>query len=185
MATEKRDWVNVTAAAKIAGVSRTIIYRKLEAGKFGRSAVRGGRGWLIDPVAIPLAMLSESSSSASVSEVSGATPINGASKVPEGIPSKAVSDAVQAHYKAQLARLEYEQKEENLADVQVMYSRMFEMGKRLRDNILNVPARIIDELRSLDDRTEALNFLKDQLIEVLERSANEFEKLGGSMDEEE
>lgn len=82
-------------------------------------------------------------------------------------PTYQQSRAIREAYQAKLAKIEYEQKIGKLVDADQVKRHAFEMGRRIRDAILNIPARISNELLSADNAFDIEQILNREFDEVL------------------
>lgn len=76
------------------------------------------------------------------------------------------------YYKAELARIELEEKQKILVPVDDVRKQLFSMATEIRIKFQNIPDICIDEIMSMDDRNEAYRKLQetidDQLRELTE-----------------
>jgi hypothetical protein len=86
----------------------------------------------------------------------------------ETAKSKAILDL----YKAKLAKLKVEQAEGSLVPISDIETEFFNVARRTRDALLNVPNRIAAELASETDPLKVHNVLTKALTEALEELAN-------------
>jgi hypothetical protein len=99
------------------------------------------------------------------------------------VPPLRESQAVKEAWRANLARLEYEEKARTLIPVAEVEAGIFEWLRRIRDAFLNCPARIADEVASAagsvspQERYEVLAILQREINQVLEQLTAEGEKL--------
>lgn len=80
------------------------------------------------------------------------------------------------HYKAELSRLELEEKEGTLVQVDQVENQLFAYATEVRIAVQNIPDVCLDEIMSIDDRNEAyqvlmkaINGALNKLTEVVER----------------
>ena len=73
----------------------------------------------------------------------------------------------QVKLRIQKEALELQRLTKKLVDKEIVYRELFEFGKSIRDNIMTVPDRCIDELRNAKSRHEAHKILTDYLTEAL------------------
>ncbi len=78
-----------------------------------------------------------------------------------------------AHYLARLAKLEYEQKSAKLIDAEKVKQDAFELARRIRDHILNIPDRISAELVGITDQPTMHSVLTRELNSALQELSNE------------
>lgn len=86
--------------------------------------------------------------------------------IPDNTP-KSEADRMIAVYKAKKARLEYLETEGNLIDKGVVYSRLYDFAGIVRDALMNVPDRIIDDVLAADGRNKAIIILGNEIAEAL------------------
>lgn len=88
----------------------------------------------------------------------------------QGIPdntSKSEADRMIAVFKAKKARLEYMQTEGDLIDKGLVYSRLYDFAGIVRDALMNVPDRIIDDVLAADGRNKAIIILGNEIASAL------------------
>ena len=88
----------------------------------------------------------------------------------DGIPdstSKSEADRLIALYKAKRARLEYEEVEGNLINKGLVYSKLFDFAQQVRDKLLNVPDRVVDNVRAAVGRNQAIKIMGDEIASAL------------------
>ena len=71
-------------------------------------------------------------------------------------------------YRAQLARLDYEERAGRLVDAEKVKQAAFEQGRRTKEKILAVPARVAPALAAAKTRAECARIVADELHRVLE-----------------
>lgn len=72
------------------------------------------------------------------------------------------------HYNAELARLQFEEREGKLIDAQKAHQDGFELGRAVRDKLLAIPARVSPIFASLEDPIEIGKQLERELRAALE-----------------
>src|SRR3989338_1374870 len=89
---------------------------------------------------------------------------------PETSQSKnyAAARAAREHYQARLAKLEYEEKSGKLIDAEKVKKDAFELARRVRDHILNIPDRISAELVGITDQPTMHSVLLRELNTALQ-----------------
>ena len=88
----------------------------------------------------------------------------------DGIPdgtSKAEADRMIAVYKAKKARLEYLETEGQLVDKGLVYTTLFNFANQVRDNLMNVPDRCIDNVLAADNRNASIIILGGEISKAL------------------
>lgn len=96
----------------------------------------------------------------------GSAQIGGSSN---GSPSKADAQRIDSIFKAKLRELEYKQKKGELVNRDKVYNALFGAGQELRDAMLAIPDRIIDEVLAAATRNEAHEVLRVAIHSELER----------------
>lgn len=97
----------------------------------------------------------------------------------DGIESPAKSPAFAAvqlrkeHYRAELARLEFEQAINKLVNREHVEAEGFRIGRQVRDAILNVPARLAGILAAETDQRRVHDLLETELRQALEALAGD------------
>ena len=96
------------------------------------------------------------------------------------IPEVAESKKSLEHYKSELARLELEEKEGILAQVDRVNSQLFSYASEVRIAVQNIPDVCIDEIMATDDRNDAYEIMKaaidNALTKLTEVIARDFTK---------
>lgn len=100
-------------------------------------------------------------------------------QVPAGdLPNINESKAEREYYLAKLAELDYLQRAAQLVSADEVKVTWFSHARRVRDAILNVPIRIVDEIRAIagelneQQRHEILLCLQRELVQALEELAD-------------
>jgi hypothetical protein len=76
--------------------------------------------------------------------------------------------AMREAYQAELSKLNYQQRSGELVEVAKVRSEIFDLTRKTRDAILNVPNRIASQLASETDPTKVHNLLNEALVRALE-----------------
>lgn len=173
------------------GVSRGQVARWIGGDKIPKSAYKKkGRGYVIDPKKADAALAKNldprQRKKLSIQEKAKAKPKakpkpttkarkkpggNGKAQDAAGDKGKtSVQKAIQdrEYYKAELKRLEYEEKQGILIRVADVQKRAFDLGRLVRDNILSIPGRIKLNLAAESDPHEIEMALIDALTTALE-----------------
>lgn len=93
--------------------------------------------------------------------------------LPDNVPAYARSRAIREAFAAQMARLEYQEKAGMLVPVAEVKVQWFNEARRVRDGLLNVPARIVEQVAALcgelspEKRHEMLLLLQQEVNQVL------------------
>lgn len=98
------------------------------------------------------------------------TKINGSERE---IPSFNESRAKSEHFRAELARLDLEQKEEKLCEVEKVKREAFSMARSVRDALNNIPDRVSNQFAAETDPVVIHQALSEELRKALERLTNE------------
>lgn len=77
------------------------------------------------------------------------------------------------HYKAELARLEYEQVSGKLVEKEQVETEAFRIGQQVRDAILNVPSRLAGIVAAESDQRKVHDLIEAELRQALEALAND------------
>ena len=85
----------------------------------------------------------------------------------------AASRANTEHYKSEMARLDFEERQGELLPVAVVQKQQFEAARACRDALLSIPGRLGPELVGLETRKEIETLLTEAIIEALERLSRE------------
>jgi hypothetical protein len=89
-------------------------------------------------------------------------------------PSYAQSRAVKEGYLAQLAKLDFDERSARLVRADDVKVRAFQVARRVRDALLNVPVRVVDEITAIagelsaEQRHEILLIMQREIIQALE-----------------
>ena len=84
------------------------------------------------------------------------------------VPKLSKSRAIREDYEARLAKLEYEEKSGKLVDAEKVKRDAFDLARRVRDHILNIPDRISAELVGITDQPTMHNVLLRELNTALQ-----------------
>lgn len=77
-----------------------------------------------------------------------------------------------AIFDAKNAELDYKKKAGQLVEKEKVYKALYDWGKELRNELLSIPDRIIDDMLSAPTRNDALTKLHDEISGVLEKLTN-------------
>lgn len=78
------------------------------------------------------------------------------------------NQAKREHYKAELARLEFEERIRQLTRVDLVEQEAFRIGRQVRDAIMNIPARLAGILAAENDQRRVHDLLEQELRQALE-----------------
>ena len=90
---------------------------------------------------------------------------------PGGLGEYSMANAKQAVLKSKIMEIELAQKEGLLVEKAKVYKKLFEFGQVMRQKILSIPDRCIDEIFSSEDRNAAHSRLFKELNDCLEQLA--------------
>lgn len=79
--------------------------------------------------------------------------------------------AAREHYNAELARLSFEEKQGQLIDAKAAHDEAFAIGRRVRDRLLAIPARIGPVFASMEEPRAITQHLEAELRAALEGMA--------------
>lgn len=163
--------MNVKAYADSRGVSHVAVLKAIKSGRI-KSARKVGSRWEVDPDAADREWRANTQNdhhSSKAPDVDDAPVSTG-----RGVPSYAESRAFREAYAARLAKLEYEEKAGKLVRVDDVKVTWFNEVRRVRDAMLNIPIRIVDEMAAVagelngEQRHELLLILQREIIQALE-----------------
>jgi hypothetical protein len=171
-------------AKGLRGATHVAVLKAIEAGRLTSAAARReGDLWVIDPKIADREWSANTDPEACNPSGKGAEAE--AAKKPSrpaqspmdsglgNVPPLHVSKAVRAAYMARLAGVELDK---NLGE-RVLKSEVrkeaFELGRRIRENLLNLPDRFAFELAAITDPAELHHRLTDALIEILQELTQE------------
>lgn len=84
-----------------------------------------------------------------------------------GIADYAEARALREHYRAELARLEYEQRSGKLVDASAVQAAAFGEARRARDLLLTMPDRVAPIIVGLDDAAEVHRIIAAEVERAL------------------
>jgi len=88
------------------------------------------------------------------------------------IPSFNESKAKSEHFRAELARLEFETKEEELVEASRVEREAFTVARSVRDALNTIPDRVSNQLAAESDPVIIHQYLSEEIRKVLERLTN-------------
>ena len=83
-------------------------------------------------------------------------------------PVYAQEQAKREHYKAELARLEYQQILGELVDAEAVQEQAFAVSRQVRDAMLNIPSRLAGILAAETDQRRCYDLLEREIRQALE-----------------
>ena len=153
----RKKYVGYREYAKIKGVALSSVQTAIKAGRIDTAVVKG-----IKKIDWKLAN-KQWEENTSTDKSPYTIPDNQKMRGPTFQQSRAIREA----YQARLAKLDYEQKIEKLIDADIVKRQAFELGRRIRDAFLNIPARISNELLSAEESFDIEQILNREFDEVL------------------
>lgn len=130
--------VSIREYARHRGCSHEAVRRAIQAGRLTRSVTKIGRATAID------VELADREWDANTDDTKQNN--MGPSTKLERIPSLTQARAVRETYNARLAQLEYEEKSGTLCRVEDVKLQTFKTARLLRDALLNIPIRVVNEI---------------------------------------
>lgn len=73
-----------------------------------------------------------------------------------------------ARSQAELLKIELLERQGKLVDIEQVQTESFRLGRQVRDNLLNIPARVVSRMRSAVDDHEAFTILEDEIRKACE-----------------
>lgn len=86
--------------------------------------------------------------------------------IPEGT-TKIEAERLYSVYRARKVKRELQKLEGELVDKGSVYKNLYEFAATMRENFINIPDRVIDNIRASDSRHEAMKILADEINSVL------------------
>lgn len=165
----------ISEYAKYRGVSRTAVYKAINSGKIIKGTYKHTDG---TPRIVKAVADAEWSSNYNPAydrvTQSGGTPVPIRDKVntsEKGEATLAAAKKAKAVYDAKLAELEYKKKAGILVEKDQVYKSLFAFGQELRNNLLNIPDRIMPDIRAAVTDSEAHSLLYEAIAKELEKLA--------------
>lgn len=92
---------------------------------------------------------------------------------PEGLAlgSFSAAQAKERHYKAELAKLEYEERIGRLVEVEKVEMRAFRLARQVRDAMLNLPSRLAGIFAAETDQRRVHDLMEQEIRQALEALA--------------
>lgn len=159
----------------LTGKTHSAVRKAIDAGRIAKGVVRRGNRDLIDP-AVADAEWERRSAPAKRPDAPGAAATNGQGKLwneqVEADLGAEVEDigasfqrikTVGALYQTKLAQLEFERRVGSLCTVAEVQSEAFRIARSVRDKLLQIPARIANDLAELVDVGEILALLEGEV----------------------
>ncbi|MBF0260445.1 MAG: hypothetical protein HQL97_01235 [Magnetococcales bacterium] len=86
----------------------------------------------------------------------------------QGAPNYQISRAIRETYNAKMARLDYEERQRKLLRAEDVEREAFELGRRVRDRLLNIPSRVAATLAAETDFKTIERLLVQELRTAME-----------------
>ena len=137
------------------GVQPRAVQSAASAGRI--TAIRDGRNLRIDPITAKKQWLENTH---------GKSKVVKAEKTTKGM-TLADAEKKEKIFKAKLAELKYLEASKQLVSVDRVKRQAFEMGRKIRDAILNVPQRVSAEVMTAKKQFDIEEILNREIIEVL------------------
>ena len=170
-------------ALGLTGGTHPAVLRAIKDGRLtGRSTRKVGDRWDIDPVIADREWASNTNrGSNNPSGKKGSAPVvadhyragtdAGNTAGPDlaaGIPDRNVSRAIREAYLAKLAGVQYEKESGARVLKEEVKKEAFELGRRVREAMINIPDRVAYDFAAIDDATEIHLRLTQAINEALE-----------------
>lgn len=180
MAKKAEELISIREYARRRGCSDTSVHKALQSGKIVAGLVIKGGKKFINPAVANVEWSSSHDPAYDRTSKSGA-PIfdeTGSAGLPQGTGSDghavrnehtlAAAKRAQAVYKAKLQELEYKKKSGELVHKGEVYKALYSAGQELRQSLMAIPDRLIDNILASRSRNEAHNLLTNALADALE-----------------
>lgn len=178
MRKNKSERILLTEYARRKGVSHTSVRKAINAEKIVHGYETEGRYTYIYPSIADAEWAQHYNPNYDRKTRAGSRPFEGEELPPPPATPAAASGASDASVaaakkaqqilKAKILELEYKEKQGTLVDKAKVYATLFSFGKELRGRLLNIPDRIVDDIRAADSRTTAFNLLYDEISRALD-----------------
>lgn len=93
-----------------------------------------------------------------------------------GLGSFSEEQTRERHFKAKLAELEYMERVKTLIKAEDVETKWFELARLVRDSMLNIPARLADQLAHETDQRKVHDLLEQEIYRALESISNKTEQ---------
>lgn len=169
--------VGVAEYAEHRGISTRAVQAKVQAGQLS-GAVRqtpSGRYWINQAVADKVWIArGDAKHIGKMKSASGLPEDEDLKKVLAEVSDFNAAKAKEKKYQAELAKMEYEEKIQKLVEKKQVQEKLFEMARKIRNNLLNIPAKIMDVLAAEMDPYAVEKILNDEIKKTLEDLTDEF-----------
>jgi hypothetical protein len=173
-----KQYIKIPQYAKHRKVTPEYIRRLIKSGKIPEFALkRHGKRWLVDPEKADAAL------EKNLSYVNRKNGPNGSvltSKIKPELTELEKRDLTLAEcqllhqkYKAALAELEFKQRSGELLPADEIKAAAFEVGRSVRDSIMNIPPRLGPILAGESDPNRIVKMLNDEFRKALEQLTHE------------
>ena len=162
--------LSIREYARQRGLDKEAVRRAIISGRLSRSVKKNGRVYDIDPDLAD----QEWKEHTDPSKQNNGKPNTGGSAPPSLTQARAVREM----YAARLAQLEYEERSGSLTKVEDVKLAAFKTARLTRDAMLNIPARVVNEIVALlgdvepDKRHEIDLILRREIQSALETEAD-------------
>ena len=156
--------------AESLGIAHTSVYNAIKTGKISK-VEWGGKEWINKPEAdanwyAKYKIQGDSNPILLQTLAKGAGAPDGERKLDKMAALELASQQEQL-YKSLLLKQKYEKEARTLVPREEVNNQLRAVATALRDQLLRIPDRILDELRATTDRTKAFNLLYDEIEKVL------------------
>lgn len=175
------ELVSVREFSRQIGCSDVAVHKAIKAGKIVKGYVKvSPKKWMIDPDVAAAEWGKHFNPNYDRNEnirakIGTAAPPAGAAPevdVPKTGQSLAEIKRLNAQVKLQLDAIELKRKRGELVDKRQVYTALFEAGQTIKNQVLGVPDRILDEMLAASSRNEAHTILYKALVEALQALAD-------------
>lgn len=179
-----KGWVKISEYEKLIGISRKTISDAIRDGRIPAAYVVKVReegtpvAYYIDPNNAAEAWLTKVNANRSLSKpiYTALSQFLGKGKKDVEVSTKmTLADAqlMERIAKARLAQLDCKQREKELVERAEVESSLFALAKELRDALLSIPDRIIDNIMAAETRTQGHRIMYDAIADELDRLSDE------------
>ena len=158
------------AYARARGVAPPTVLHAIKTGRLVNSLSKDERGRLrINPTLAD----AEWAANTQGGRGPGPQPYASGAELPADAADYNVSRAKKESYLAELARLEFEEKDGTLVPAEDVRKEAFAIARQVRDGLLNIPDRVAAELAAMTDQFEIHKRLTDEIRRALETALGE------------
>lgn len=153
------------AYARARGIAPPTVLAAIKTGRLVNSLSKDERGRLrIDPVLADV----EWAANTQGGKKPAPQPWASGADLPIDAADYNASRAKKESYLAELARLEYEEKNGTLVQAEAIRKEAFGIARQVRDGLINIPDRVAAELAAMTDQFEIHKRLTDEIRRALE-----------------